>query len=122
MMTVVEKDLWALVDNKLSMSQQCALVAKKANGIPGYFRNSIANSEIECTLSKFVDDTKLSSAVDTREGRDATWRDLNKHQKRAHENLMMFNKSRYTVVHLGQGNSRVRKQQEWEGKVFCKGT
>ncbi|PKU46973.1 rna-directed dna polymerase from mobile element jockey-like [Limosa lapponica baueri] len=73
------------------------------------------DSGIECTLSKFADNTKLCGVANTLEGRGATQRDLDRLERWACANLMKFNQSKYKVLHLSDGNPKhkYRLGGEW---------
>jgi len=73
------------------------------------------DSGTECTLSKFVEDTKLCGVVDTLEGRDDFKRDLDRLERWACMNLVKFNKAKCKVLHVGQGNPKhkFRLGREW---------
>ena len=78
------------------------------------------DSGVECTLSKFADDPKLWSAVNTPEGQDAIQMDIDRPEQWAQ--VYRTSQGSTKILHLGPGNLHYQyklRDEKIEHKPTC---
>lgn len=68
------------------------------------------NNGIDCTLSRFAYDIKLSGVLDTRKGSDTIQKEPDRWTC---VTLMKFSKAKHEVLHMGQSKHKYGLGNEW---------